>query len=91
MFPINIAEIIQNRQVCCSSDIGKADFGSGAGSGFVGVDIVAADAEEEASTVSVGTGSADGTRKEGAAYVMGGDDGAITAGYEQATIIWKFY
>ena len=71
--------------------LATADFGSGAGSGFVGVDVFASNAESTESTVFVGSGSADETRAEGSAYAMGGDDGAINACSEQATIVWKFY
>ncbi|MBR1916077.1 MAG: hypothetical protein IJ830_06565 [Alphaproteobacteria bacterium] len=81
--------------------LATADFGSGAGSGFVGVDVLAANTTvtADASTVFIGTG--DGTfdndgklqanstsRTEGQAYQM---SAAITACSEQATIIWKFY
>jgi type II secretory pathway pseudopilin PulG len=68
--------------------LATADFGSGAGSGFVGVDVYASTDKSTPSTVFVGSGSTDTTRKEGAAYTMAN---AINACSEQATIIWKFY
>ena len=72
--------------------LATADFGSGAGSGFVGVDV------GTSSTVYIGTGNQVGTsgqegftaatRKEGQPYTMAA---AITACSEPATVIWKFY
>ena len=66
--------------------LATADFGSGAGSGFIGVDIAAA------STAVVGTGAGSGqdVRAEGKAYEM---SKAITAckDSQSNTIIWKFY
>ena len=78
--------------------LATADFGSGAGSGFVGVRV----GEEGAEDVYIGSGNGKAntaeqgqqsnavaaTRNEGQAYSMAA---AITACTEQATIIWKFY
>ncbi len=66
--------------------LATADFGSGAGSGFIGVEI-------EAST---GTNYAKGKvlgADEGKPYPMGGASGtgAVATCTEQATVSWKFY
>jgi len=61
--------------------LATADFGSGAGSGFIGVTIGAN------ATNVVGT-------NEGQPYQMGGDTGAIKLCSDQgenATVSWKFY
>jgi len=57
--------------------LATADFGSGAGSGFIGVEI----GDGQASTKAVGA-------NEGKAYSM---SDAITTCAEQATVSWKFY
>ena len=56
--------------------LATADFGSGAGSGFIGV--VTPTANAPATT-------------EGNAYPMGGNDGAISKCTESASITWFFY
>ena len=69
--------------------LATADFGTGAGSGFVGVNILAANTaitKEDQSTVKVGAGT-DG-RAEGSAYTM---ENAISGCQEMSSIIWKFY
>ena len=84
--------------------LATSDFGSGAGSGFVGVDVLASNATVAASSSTVYIGSGNGSfddngdleanstsRNEGQAYAMGGENGAIAKCSEQATIIWKFY
>ena len=61
--------------------LATADFGSGAGSGFIGVTIGGN------ATNVVGA-------NEGKVYALGGDDGAIAlcnAQGENATVSWKFY
>ncbi len=57
--------------------LATADFGSGAGSGFIGVEI----GNGQAATKAVGA-------DEGKAYSM---SDAITTCVEQATVSWKFY
>ncbi|MBR1915661.1 MAG: hypothetical protein IJ830_04415 [Alphaproteobacteria bacterium] len=70
--------------------LATADFGSGAGSGFIGVDV------GNSSTVNVGdvrvvdNGSAT-TRGEGYPYLMSDAIAACKATNDNATIIWKFY
>ncbi|MBP5614937.1 MAG: hypothetical protein J6X42_00045 [Alphaproteobacteria bacterium] len=71
--------------------LATADFGSGAGSGFIGVDVA------EASTVYVAdarTLDANGSatkRGEGYAYLMSDAITACKATSDNATITWKFY
>ena len=57
--------------------LATADFGSGAGSGFIGVDI----GDGKAATIAVGS-------NEGKPYNMSDAIGSCT---EQATVSWKFY
>ncbi len=70
------------REACIA--LATADFGSGAGSGFIGVDVGAA------STAAVGGGSAtDHSKKEGASYTVSEATEVCAEGSN--TIIWKFY
>ena len=68
--------------------LATADFGSGAGSGFIGVKAFnEAGDSNTAVGLKVGTGG-DG-RKEGKAYDMSGALGVCTS--EKNTVSWKFY
>ncbi|MBR6327244.1 MAG: hypothetical protein IKR60_00005 [Alphaproteobacteria bacterium] len=79
--------------------LATADFGSGAGSGFIGVAAFASPSTPGANNTStpntaatlvyVGTGSTTGNRAEGDAYDMAGALGACTS--ESNTVSWKFY
>ncbi len=69
--------------------LATADFGSGAGSGFIGVNV-AASAD---TAVYAGTGSGENGRAEGEAYSMSDalDAAACGAAGENHTVSWKFY
>ena len=67
--------------------LSTTDFGSGAGSGFIGVDI------GTTSTVNVGDVASSTSRGEGNAYAMSAAITACNASgtKDNASIIWKFY
>ena len=71
--------------------LATADFGSGSGSGFIGV-VVGAVGEDNPD-VFVGTGSGEDGRAEGEAYKMADAISACNDGdtKDNATITWKFY
>ena len=67
--------------------LATADFGSGAGSGFIGVDIAAASTVYIGDARTVNEGAVT-KRGEGYAYTM---KDAIATCAEPSTIVWKFY
>ena len=78
--------------------LATSDFGSGAGSGFIGVDAAATasgqNATDLASTAVIGTGASgnvgtSGTRAEGSAYTMSYAIAACSG--DVSSVIWKFY
>lgn len=67
--------------------LATADFGSGAGSGFIGVDAAATAKDDLPSTAVIGDGA--GTRAEGKAYAM--SDAITACSGTTNSVIWKFY
>jgi len=65
--------------------LATADFGSGAGSGFIGVDAAATAKDDLASTAVIGGA----TRAEGKAYAM--SDAITACSGTTNSVIWKFY